>query len=224
MNLTSLSYNVLRPPLNFPLESRRGVRRWRESVFLRADRASSSLDLNESEIAEIRQVTAFPKHKTLLVTACSAGLRIGEVVRLKVSDIDSKHMTIRVTAAIGAKDRDTPLSETALAMLREYVHVFKPKEWLFPGGNRPDHVSERTAQEVIKDAKKKAGILRPAIFHALRHSFATHLLEDGEGIRHIQEPLGHGSIETTGRFPHLSARGKCSPTCPSNWKARLTSS
>jgi site-specific recombinase XerD len=160
--------------------------------------------LSKDEVAKILKVTSFLKHKALLVTAYSAGLRVGEVVRLKIHDIDSKRMKIRVTEGKGAKDRDTLLSETALRILREYFQAFKPKDWLFPGEERGDHLSERAAQEVFKDAKKKAGILKPATFHTLRHSFATHLLEDGVDMRYIQELLGHGSIKTTERYTHVS--------------------
>ncbi len=117
-----------------------------------------------------------------------------------IFDIDSKRMTIRVTAGKGAKDRDTLLSETALTVLREYVRAFKPKDWLFPGNSPNDHLSERSAQHVFEDAKQKAGIIKPATFHTLRHSFATHLLEDGVDMRYIQELLGHGSIKTTERY------------------------
>ncbi len=91
---------------------------------------------------------------------------------MKVSEIDSKRMTIRVNAGKGAKDRYTLLSETALTILREYVRAFKPKEWLFAGEEHNDHLSERAAQQILKDAKKKAGINKPATFHTLRHSFA----------------------------------------------------
>ncbi len=160
--------------------------------------------LSKDEVAKILKVTSFLKHKALLVTAYSAGLRVGEVVRLKVSDIDSKRMKIRVTAGKGAKDRETLLSETALRILREYFKAFKPKVWLFPGEERDAHLSERAAQEIFRDAKKKAGILKPATFHTLRHSFATHLLEDGVDMRYIQELLGHGNIRTTERYTHIS--------------------
>ncbi|MBI5300586.1 MAG: tyrosine-type recombinase/integrase [Chloroflexi bacterium] len=164
--------------------------------------------LSREDVVKIFKVTTFLKHKALLVTAYSAGLRVGEVVRLKVSDIDSKRMTIRVTAGKGAKDRDTLLSTTALEILREYVRVFKPRDWLFPGDDRSDHLSERSAQHVFEDAKNKASILKPATFHTLRHSFATHLLEDGVDMRYIQELLGHGSIKTTERYTHVTERGK----------------
>lgn len=163
--------------------------------------------LSREEVARILKVTHNIKHRALLMVAYSAGLRVGEVVRLKVSEIDSKRMTIRVTAGKGAKDRYTLLSETALRVLREYFYAFKPKHWLFFGEKRDDHLSERAAQEIFKDAKKKAGILKPATFHTLRHSFATHLLEDGVDMRYIQELLGHGSIETTERYTHVTERG-----------------
>ncbi len=160
--------------------------------------------LNREEVTKVLKVTTFLKHKALLVTAYSAGLRVGEVVRLKVSEIDSKRMVIRVSAGKGAKDRYTLLSQTALTILREYFQAFKPKDWLFPGEARSDHLSEREAQAVFKEAKKKAGILKPATFHTLRHSFATHLLEDGVDMRYIQELLGHGNIRTTERYTHVS--------------------
>ena len=160
--------------------------------------------LSREEVVKIFKVTPFLKHKALLITAYSAGLRVGEAVRLKVCDIDSKRMVIRVTAGKGAKDRETLLSKTALEVLREYFKAFKPKDWLFSGDTPGDHLSERAAQEVFKDAKKKAGIIKPATFHTLRHSFATHLMEDGVDTRYIQELLGHGNIRTTERYTHVS--------------------
>ncbi|MBI4672191.1 MAG: tyrosine-type recombinase/integrase [Chloroflexi bacterium] len=138
------------------------------------------------------------------MTAYSAGLRVGEVVRLKVSDMDSKRMQIRVTAGKGAKDRYTLLSETTLTILRDYFRAFKPKDWLFPGEKRGEHLAESSAERVFKDSLKKAGMTKPATFHTLRHSFATHLLEDGVDMRYIQELLGHGNIRTTERYTHIS--------------------
>ena len=132
---------------------------------------------------------------------------MGEVVRLKMSDIDSKQMQIRVTAGKGAKDRYTLLSETALSILREYVRAYKPKAGLFAGEDPADHLSERSAQHILEHSKKKAGITKRATFHTLRHPFATHLLEDGVDMRYIQELLGHGSIETTERYTHVTQKG-----------------
>jgi len=160
--------------------------------------------LSREEVGRLLKVTTNLKHRALLMTAYSAGLRVGEVVRLKVSDVDSKRMQIRVTAGKGAKDRYTLLAETALAVLRDYFKVEKPQDWLFPGEDPADHLSERSAQHIFEQAKKKAGIAKQATFHTLRHSFATHLLEDGVDIRYIQELLGHGSIETTERYTHVT--------------------
>jgi site-specific recombinase XerD len=170
--------------------------------------------LNREEVAKIFKVAYNLKHKALLVTAYSTGLRVGKVVRLKVNEIDSKRMQIRVSAGKGAKDRYTLLSATALAILREYFRAYKPKDWLFPGDDSKDHLAERSAQQVFKDSKKKAGILKPATFHTLRHSFATHLLEDGTDIRYIQELLGHDSIETTERYTHVTQKGMERVTSP----------
>ena len=162
--------------------------------------------LNREEVARLLKVTTNLKHRALLMVAYSAGLRVGEVIRLKVSDIDSKRMQIRVTAGKGAKDRYTLLSETALNVLREYFRVYRPQDWLFPGADPTDHLSERSAQKVFERSRKKAGIAKPATFHKLRHSFATHLLEDGVDIRYIQELLGHGNIRTTERYTHVSQK------------------
>jgi site-specific recombinase XerD len=139
--------------------------------------------------------------------AYSAGLRVGEIVRLKVSDVDSKRMQVRVTAGKGAKDRDTLLSNTALPALREYYRAEKPPEWLFPGEEPDDHLSERSAEHVFEAARKKAGIKKKATFHSLRHSFATHLMEDGVDLRYIQELMGHESIKTTEIYTHVTERG-----------------
>jgi site-specific recombinase XerD len=162
--------------------------------------------LSREEVAKLLKVTSNLKHKALLMTAYSAGLRVGEVVRLKVSDIDSQRMQIRVTAGKGAKDRYTILSEIALSVLREYFRACKPKDWLFPGADLTDHLSERSAQNVFACSRKKAGITKPVTFHTLRHSFATHLLEDGVDIRYIQELMGHDSIVTTQRYTHVTQK------------------
>lgn len=164
--------------------------------------------LSREEVARLLKATTNLKHKALLMVAYSAGLRVGEAVRLKVGDIDSKRMQIRVTVGKGAKDRYTLLSETALAVLREYFREYKPRDWLFPGEDPTDHLSERSAQKIFERSQMRAGITKPATFHTLRHSFATHLLEDGVDMRYIQELLGHGSIKTTERYTHITPKGK----------------
>ncbi len=163
---------------------------------------------SREEVARLLKVTTDLKHKALLMTAYSARLRVGEVVRLKVSEVDGKRMQIRITAGKGAKDRYTLLSEKTLATLKDYYRAYKPKVWLFPGEKANDHLSERSAQHIFEDAKTRAGIKKPATFHTLRHSFATHLLEDGVDMRYIQELLGHDSIKTTERYTHVTQKGK----------------
>lgn len=160
--------------------------------------------LSQEEVAKLFKVTFNLKHKALLMTAYSAGLRVGELVRLKTSEIDSKRMQIKVTASKGAKDRNNLLSAATLRVLRAYFKRFRPNEWIYPGDDRKDHLSERAAQELFKDANKRAGITKPATFHTLRHSFATHLLEEGVDMRYVQELLGHGHIRTAERYTHVS--------------------
>jgi len=115
---------------------------------------------------------------------------------------------LKVTSNLKHKalDRYTLLSETTLTVLRDYVRAYKPKDWLFPGKDPTDHLSERSAEKVFHFSHKKAGITKPATFHTLRHSFATHLLEDGVDIRYIQELMGHDSILTTQRYTHVTQK------------------
>jgi site-specific recombinase XerD len=164
--------------------------------------------LSAEEIVRIIKVTRNLKHKALLTTAYGAGLRVGEVVRLKRGDVDFDRMQVRVTAGKGAKDRYTLLARIAAKSLLEYIAAFKPQLWLFPGDDSTDHLSERAAQHVFEDAKKRAGITKKVTFHSLRHSFATHLHESGVGLRYIQELMGHDSIETTERYTHVTPEGK----------------
>ena len=160
--------------------------------------------LSREEVVRLFKVTNNLKHRALLMTAYSAGLRVGEVVRLKIGEIDSGRMQIRVTAGKGAKDRYVPLSPRALEGLREYCRAFKPKNWLFPGDDATDHLSERAAQHVFEDAKARACIKKKATFHTLRHSYATHLLEDGVDLITIKNLLGHGDIRTTMIYLHVA--------------------
>ncbi len=146
------------------------------------------------------------KHKALLFVAYSAGLRVSEVVALKVTDIDSDRMQIRIEAAKGKKDRMATLAKTTLQILREYVTEYKPKKYLFEGQGAEEHYSKRSAQTVFSNIYKKLKLPPSISFHSLRHSYATHLLENGTDIKYIQELLGHNDIKTTMRYVHVSIK------------------
>lgn len=146
------------------------------------------------------------KHKALLVVAYSAGLRVSEVVRLKITDINSDRMQIFIARAKGKKDRLVTLSTFALTVLRDYFALYRPKDFLFEGQEPGTCYSTRSAQDIFKDAYKKLGLPKHASFHSLRHSFATHLLENGTDIKFIQEILGHNDINTTLRYTHVSKK------------------
>ena len=144
-------------------------------------------------VAEIFNV----KHRMIIMTMYSAGLRIDEVTHLKCRDIDSNSMHIVVRNAKGQKDRIVMLSHVLLPDLRDYWYIYRPGVWLFPGQDRSRPIGPKTIQRVFKRARDAAGIVKPATPHSLRHSFAVHLLEAGVNIKYIQELLGHSSIQST---------------------------
>lgn len=143
------------------------------------------------------------KHKTMLMTIYSAGLRVSEVCNLKVTDIDSKNMQIIIRQGKGNKDRFSLLSQANLEILREYWKRYRPKEYLFLGRYRTTAITPRSVQKVLEKALIKAGIGKAATVHTLRHSFATHLLDAGTDICYIQKLLGHTRITTTTIYLHL---------------------
>ncbi len=146
------------------------------------------------------------KHKAILVIAYSAGLRVSEVVNLKLSHINSDRMQIFIERSKGKKDRMVSLSSFALKVLRQYFLLFRPKTWLFEGQEPGSQYSTRSAQSVFREAYGHLGLPAGASFHSLRHSFATHLLENGTDIKFIQEILGHNDINTTLRYTHVSQK------------------
>jgi site-specific recombinase XerD len=160
--------------------------------------------LSRDEVKRLLAASRDLMGQTLLTVMYSAGLRVSEAVRLKVSDISSDRRQIRVAGGKGKKDRYTILGDEALALLRTYYRVYHPRDWLFPGQEAGTHISQRTAQRFFERAREQAGINAKATIHSLRHSFATHLLEDGVDIRYIQELLGHTNIKTTQRYTHVS--------------------
>jgi len=134
----------------------------------------------------------------------SCGLRRSELLNLKIIDIDSNRNLVIIKKAKGKKDRIAPLSQKTLVLLREYVTAYKPKEWLFEGQDKKSRYDERSLASVLKQAIEKTGIKKPVTLHWLRHSYATHLLENGTDLRYIQEILGHSRSTTTEIYTHVS--------------------
>ena len=159
--------------------------------------------LSPAEVRRLIEATVNLKHQAALMVMYSGGLRIGEVVRLHVKDIDSDRMLIRVEQAKGKKDRYTLLSPVALLMLRQYWRRYRPSHWLFESRDRLDHWSIRSLQQVFKRSVRKAGIRKAVSSHSLRHSFATHLLEQGVDTLTIKELLGHSQLQTTAQYLHV---------------------
>lgn len=137
------------------------------------------------------------KYETLWKTMYSTGMRLGEATRLRVSDIDSKAMRILVRNGKGNKDRYTVLSVSNVEQLRTYYRAYRPDEWLFYGKDREHPLQIRTAQKIFQEDRKRAGILKEVTPHSLRHSFATHSMEDGAGLLYIRDLLGHRAIKST---------------------------
>ena len=162
--------------------------------------------ISEKKILKGLQSIENLKHKAILFTAYSAGLRVSEVVKIKIADIDSDRMQIKIEAAKGKKDRMVTLAEATLVVLRAYFEQYKPKEYLFEGQNGDKHYSPRSAQAVFNQQFERIGLPKYFSFHSLRHSYATHLLENGTDIKYIQELLGHNNIKTTLRYTHVSKK------------------
>jgi integrase/recombinase XerD len=160
--------------------------------------------LSGVELSALFKTVSNIKHKAILMTAYSAGLRVSEVVHLRISDIDSQRKVIRVAQGKGRKDRYVPLSEALLPILREYWKVARPTEWLFPGQNPTLPLTRSSVGLVFRKAKKRAGITKNVTVHSMRHCFATHLLEKGTDIRTIQRLLGHRSLSSTQIYTHVA--------------------
>ena len=163
--------------------------------------------LSREEVAALFEHTSNLKHRAFLMTTYGGGLRLLEACRLKVADIDSDRMTLRVEQGKGAKDRYTLLSPRLLKELRRYWIAHRPALWLFPSPRvREQPLSTHTAHRIYHAAKDRAGITKAGGIHALRHAFATHLLEAGVDVHTIQRLLGHGSLSTTARYFHLAQK------------------
>ena len=161
--------------------------------------------LSKNEIKRIFYETKNIKHKCILMLIYSAGLRRSELLNLKPTDIDSERMVIHINGAKGKKDRISLLSDNLLQLLRQYYKEYRPKEYLFVG-QKGGMYSAASVANILKKAASKAGIKKTVTPHMLRHSFATHLLEQGTDLRYIQELLGHSSSKTTEIYTHVSKK------------------
>ena len=170
--------------------------------------------LSTSQVARILGAPDNIKHRVILMTAYSAGLRLSEIANLKVNHINSARMQIRVDQGKGRKDRDTLLSKRLLEELRIYYKAYRPDSWLFYSSKRHTAIGTSSIQRIYRSAKKKAGVTKGRGIHTLRHCFATHLLESGCDLRRIQLLMGHRSLATTMVYLHVSKTGLANVTSP----------
>jgi len=165
--------------------------------------------LSPDEVAQLIDAASNLQARAILMLLYSTGVRRSELVRLRLEDIDSKRMVVHIRQGKGGKDRDVPLCAKLLETLREYWKVKKPKTWLFPAGiarRGGDHLSAKEVWHICSEAARHAGLNKRVAPHMLRHSFATHLLENGADLPTIQILMGHADLEATSIYLHLSRR------------------
>jgi integrase/recombinase XerD len=171
--------------------------------------------LSIEEVEQFFRTVTDIKQRAILMTAYGAGLRAAEIIHLRVDDIDSKRMMIRVRQGKGRNDRYVMLSPRLLNILRTYWREMRPTTWLFPSTQtREQHISYRVASKICRLASKASGLSKRVTLHTLRHSFATHLLEAGTNLRKIQLLLGHSCLSTTVRYTYVSRDSVCATTSP----------
>ncbi len=162
--------------------------------------------LTREEVSKIFFSIGNVKHRAMISIVYACGLRLGEVIRIKLKDIDASQRLLMIRQSKGNKDRVVPIPESILYLLNDYANVYKPKEYLFEGQREGESYAERSLQEVFKTALRKSAIQKQeATLHWLRHSYATHLLEMGTNIRDLQTLLGHKNVKTTEGYTHISA-------------------
>jgi integrase/recombinase XerD len=173
--------------------------------YLYPDRPEFKIPIvfSQNEIKTILNACENLKHKAILATIYSGGLRLSELTNLQIKDIDSSSMTVKISQGKGNRDRVVVLSEKLLEILRHYFLEYKPKLYLFEGQSGGKY-SERSVQQILKKSLKKTNINKNGTVHSLRHSYATHLIEQGTDVRFVKELLGHKSIKTTMIYTHLT--------------------
>ena len=176
--------------------------------------------LSADEVAQFLSAVQSLKHKAILMTAYGAGLRVSEACQLKVGDIDSRRMAIRVDQGKGAKDRYVMLSPVLLDFLREYWKRYRPSHWLFSGRDKHEAISPTTVRQVCREVALASGLTKRVTPHILRHSFATHLLETDTDLRRIQVLLGHKSLASTARYTHVAIQNVQKTVSPLDYLPR----
>jgi integrase/recombinase XerD len=189
---------------------------WRLEEIIPAPKKPQTLPivLSPEEVLQFLSGVQSFKHRTILTVCYAAGLRISEAIRLKVADIDSERMVIRIEQGKGQKDRYVMLSPRLLQILRSWWRVNKPKQWLFPGDRVGDHITRDAVGDACQKAHQICRISKPITPHSLRHAFAVHLLESGTDVRTIQLLLGHRGLATTARYLRIATSKVCSTASP----------
>ncbi|MEG1022312.1 MAG: tyrosine-type recombinase/integrase [Myroides sp.] len=177
--------------------------------YLYPDRGEFKIPVvfSQAEVKLILENSENLKHKAILATVYSCGLRVSELTNLKITDIDSNTMTVTIRQSKGNRDRVVVLAEKLLVLLREYFKEYKPKDYLFEG-RANGRYSERSVQQILKQILTKLKISKQGSVHSLRHSYATHLIEQGTDVRFVKDLLGHKSIKTTLIYTHLTDPAK----------------
>ncbi|MFV0190510.1 MULTISPECIES: tyrosine-type recombinase/integrase [Empedobacter] len=168
---------------------------------------------SQEEVRNLLNATENLKHKAILTIIYSCGLRLSELINLKIADIKSESDLLLIRQSKGNKDRIVALPDKLLLLLREYYKVYQPKDFLFEGA-KGNQYSERSVQLILKNAMSKAGVLSKGSVHTLRHSYATHLIKSGIDVRVVQELLGHNDIRTTMIYTHITDIDKKSTPSP----------
>ncbi len=184
-------------------------RTW-EDMNIKRPKCSHELPIvfSKDEVAKLLSKTRNLKHRTCLSLGYSAGLRVSEVCNLRLSDIDRTRMQIRVFHGKGSKTRYVPLAQNLLGLLDEYIHFYEPQNFFFEGRTKGKAISTETIGVIIRRSLRCAGIEKKASFHTLRHSYATHLLEQGVNLKAIQQLLGHSSLRSTSIYLHVQDLSK----------------
>ncbi|MBC8421385.1 MAG: site-specific integrase [Actinobacteria bacterium] len=208
------SINTITAGLRFFYRKTMGREDLALSIPLRKNPSPLPEIFSPDELVKLFSCVRNIKQRVMLMTAYAGGLRISELIKLKVSDIDGKRMMMRIENGKGTKDRYTILSVRLLEELRSYWKIYRPRYWLFTNKKTKRHITKTVPRRAFDQAKRKAGIKKKVTFHSLRHSFATHMLEAGVDIRTIQVLMGHSSIGSTAVYLHIAQKNLGSTKSP----------